>query len=389
MRNSNQQIFEQIKKSENILITFSSIWSGDNISSALAFYLFLKKIGKKVDLISTKIDSNITNNNNNGKLFSFLPEFNQIKQVSRNTNELIISIDTTNLKIKKLNYKIEKNLLKLIITPKNGKILTENIKTENQNNKYDLIISLGTPDLQSLGKLFIKNTELFYTTPIINIDNHSSNEEYGQVNIINLNTVSTSEILFSVFTNYEKEIINENIATCLLTGIISRTNNFKTSNITPSTLTTTSKLIMLKAKREEIINKLYRSRDVNVLKLWGRVLSRLSNIKNGQIIWSIVKLNDFIKTGTTKNDLPSIIDELIANIPEAKIIILFYETPEKNGEPTSNFIIHSPKNINILELVSHYNPIGNEKIAEIETQKKLEEIKKEIIELIDLKIKGT
>lgn len=387
MLEQNEQIFGQIKKAKSILITFSSIWNGDNLSSALSFYLFLKKMGKKVDIVSSK-----TEENNQGeascKTFSFLPAFKEIKRTIRNSNEFIISLNTTRSKIKKIKYKVEENSLKFIISPKNGNFLEEDVKIKNKNENYDLIITVDTPDLVSLGKIFEENADFFYNTPIINIDHHGGNENYGQINVVNINSVSSSEILFSLFASHDKNLIDEDIATCLLAGIISKTKNFKTSNITPETLTITSSLISKEARREEIINKLYRSRNINVFKLWGKVLSRLSSTKNNQIIWSVVTVKDFLKTGTTKNDLTDVVDELIVNIPEVKIIIIFYETPEKEGEPTTNFIIHSTKNINLMDLVSHYNPKGNAKLVEIETKKKLEEVKNEIVELIDKKIES-
>ncbi len=385
MLNQNEQIFEQIKKAKSILITFSSIWNGDNLSSALAFYLFLKKMGKTAEIVSGKIEEN-NQGETSHKTFSFLPAFEQIKRNLKNSNEFIISLNTSRSKIKKIKYKVEENSLKFIINPKQGNFLEEDVKTETKNGNYDLIITIDAPDLASLGTIFEENADFFYNTPIINIDHHSGNENYGQINVININSVSVSEILFPLFTFYDKDLVNQDIATCLLAGIISKTKNFKTSNITPDTLATTSKLIFKEARREEIINKLYRSRNINVFKLWGKVLSRLSASKNNQIIWSSVTVKDFLKTGTDKNDLSGIVDELISNIPEAKIIIIFYETPDPEGKPTTNFIIHSTKNINLMELVAHYNPKGNERLVEIETKKKLEEIKNEIVELIDKKI---
>jgi tRNA(Ser,Leu) C12 N-acetylase TAN1 len=77
---------------------------------------------------------------------------------------------------------------------------------------------------------------------------------------------------------------------------------------------------------------------------------------------------------------------LIANIPEAKVIIIFYEITDTSGNLTVSFLLHSPKNINVLDLTKDYNPKGDEKMVEIETKKQLEEIKEEIIELIDKKI---
>jgi phosphoesterase RecJ-like protein len=180
--------------------------------------------------------------------------------------------------------------------------------------------------------------------------------------------------------------VDADIATCLLTGIISKTRNFKTANITPDTLTTTSTLISQEARREEIVNRLYRSHDISALKLWGVVLSRLSANKNNHVIWSMVTANDFLKTGANKNDLGGVMDELMANLPEAKLIVIFYEILDKDGVSSTSFLIHSPKNINLLDLVREYNPRGDERLVEIETKKKLEEIKEEIIELIDKKI---
>jgi phosphoesterase RecJ-like protein len=385
MLNQYEQIFEQIKKANNILIAFSSNWNGDNLGSALALNLFFKKIGKKAEVISSKAeDGSVVEAR--GKMFSFLPGFADIKRIPRELNKFIISLSLANGTIKAVKYRLENKEAKFIITPLKGNFSAEDIKVESESAKYDLIISLDTPDLDSLGKLFAENTQFFYATPIINIDHHSSNEEYGQINLVQINAVATAEIVFSLLSSYENNLIDPDIATCLLAGIIAKTRNFKTPNITPDTLAMTSQLISAEARREEIVNKLYRSRDIGALKLWGIVLSRLTAAKGGQVVWSTVTENDFLKTNTSKNDLNDIVDELIANIPEAKIILIFYEKTEKDGNVFVSFIAHSPKNINLMDLLKDHNPRGDEKMVEIETKKKLEEIKGEIIQLIDRKL---
>jgi bifunctional oligoribonuclease and PAP phosphatase NrnA len=385
MLSAHQQIFEQIKKAKNILVTFSSAWNGDNLGSSLAFYLFLKKMGKKVEIISSKSEIG-TAMEIKTKAFSFLPGFGDIKRIAREMNKFVISLNLAKAKIKGVKYRLEAGAAKFIITPQKGSFTEEDVKVEAEGAKYDLVISLDTPDMESLGKLFAENTQFFYSTPIVNIDHHSANEEYGQINLVQINAVATAEIVLSLLSAYEENLIDADIATCLLTGIISKTKNFKTSNITPDTLAATSSLISREARREEIVNKLYRSREIGVLKLWGVVLSRLTYAKNGQIIWSAVTNNDFIKTDTSKSDLNDIIDELIANIPEAKVIIIFYEIADDEGKLTTSFLVHSPKNINVLDLTRDYNPRGDEKMVEIDSKKQLEEIKEEIIELIDKKI---
>jgi phosphoesterase RecJ-like protein len=385
MLNQKEQISQQVKKAKSILVTFPSHWNGDSIGSALALYLFLKKIGKKVDVVSSKSEEGLSISTKT-RPFSFLPAFTEIKRTIRDLNKFIISLNTSSTKLRGVKYRVEHDSLKFIISAKKGNFSASDIKIESEDSKYDLIITLDTPDMESLGNLFAENTQFFYETPIINIDHHSSNEAYGQINLVQINATSTSEILFSLLNLWPEAKIDADISTCLLAGIISKTKNFKTANITPDTLAATSSLISNEARREEIVNKLYRSRQINVLKLWGTVLSRLNGVRGNQIVWSVVTANDFLKTGADKNDLNDIMDELMTNIPEAKLVAIFFETANQDGTTSVNFLVHSPKNINLLDLMKEHNPRGDEKLVEIETKKKLEEIKEEIIQLLDKKI---
>ncbi|MFA4941621.1 MAG: DHH family phosphoesterase [Patescibacteria group bacterium] len=395
MLNQEQQIFEQIKKANNILITFSRTWNGDSVASALALFLFLKKLDKNVEIAAEKYEANETISPEPKNLFSFLPSFSEIKNGLENLRKFIISLDITNAKVNQIKYKLEKNSLNFIISPKEGFFTEDDITSSTEGFKYDLIITLDSPDMESLGKIYDNDTEFFYKTPIINIDHHSDNEEFGQINLVELNAVSTSEILFSLFDSYSREMIDEDIATCLLTGIIYKTKSFKTSNITPNTLMSTSQLISMGAKREEIVNRLYRSRSLNVLKLWGRVLARLSGTLDNKLVWSTLSHIDFIKTETNKDDLNDVIDELIVNIPAAKIVVIIYEkiSPgegRKEGDdfnyPSTGLVVYSSKNIDSSELIKEYNPIGDRRLAQAEIKKPLAAAEKEIIEIIQKKL---
>ena len=246
MLTQDQQIFEQIKKAKNILIVFKKVWSGDSVGSGLAMYLFLKKIGKDVEIAAEKFDQ--------GNLYSFLPAYSEIKNSIENLRQFIISLDITDTKVNQIKYKVEEDTLNFIISPKDGFFSEEDISSRSSGFKYDLIISLDAPDMEALGKIYDNDTEFFYHTPIINIDCHSNNEEYGQINLIELTAVSTSEILFNLFDKYSREAIDENIATCLLAGMIAETRSFKTPNVTPNALSTAAQLVTMGARRDEIVN---------------------------------------------------------------------------------------------------------------------------------------
>ncbi len=384
MLNIDEQIFRQIEKSNNILITFPVDWNGDSISSALSLLLFLKKEKRNVEIAADKTLSYRSEELSSAKTFSFLPSFTEIKNNLSNIRKFIVSLNIENAKVDKIKYTLEENKLNFIISPREGFFSASDISSSASGFKYDLIITINTLDLESLGKIYDNNVEFFYKTPIINIDTQPSNEEFGQINLIDLNAVSSSEIIFSLIKKNHSHIINEDIATCLLSGIIYNSKSFKAPGLTPKTLLTTSQLINFGARREEIINNLYRSRSLESLKLWGKTLSNLSSSENNNIIYSSLKKEDFSKIGLNSKHLLSVVDELIANIPNAKIIVIFY--PHQKNINRTNFILYSVKNINSLEIAKDYNPKGTQKIVQANILKPLEEAKKEIIKVINDKL---
>ena len=377
MLNQQQQFFEQIKKANNILVTFSKSWNGDAVASSLALFLFLKKLGKKVEIVAEK--------NEQASTFSFLPAYAEIKNNLNNLRQFIISLDITNTKVSQIKYKVEKSTLDFIVSPEDGFFTKDDITAKSSGFKYDLIIVVDTRDLESLGTIYDNDTEFFYQIPIINIDHQPSNEEFGQINLIELTSVASAEIVFALMEGYSHEAINEDIATCLLTGIISKTKSFKTQNITPTALATVSQLISMGGRREEIVNHLYRSRGINVLKLWGVALARLKGKEEDKLIWTSLLNTDFTKTNTSPNDLDEVVDELIVNIPQAKIIVIFYETVI-GDKSSSNVLVYSIKNLNALDLLKEFNPTGIKNLAKAIIDKPIKEVETIIIDSITDKL---
>lgn len=376
MLTQEQQIFEQIEKANSILITFNKLWNGDAVASALALFLLLKKMGKIVDIAADKFEQ--------GKMFNFLPSFASIDNNLDNLRKFIVSVNISNAKVGQIKYKIEDKTLNFIIAPKEGFFTKDDVTARSGDFKYDLIIVLDTPDLESLGYIYDNDTEFFYKAAIINIDHHSNNEGFGQINHVELTATSTAEIVFELMSAAYRDLIDEDIATCLLAGIISKTRNFKTPNISPQALSFSSQLIAMGARREDIVNRLYRSRSLGVLKLWGRVLARLTGTMDNKIVWSVLTKVDFEKTETTENDVYDVIDELIVNIPQARIMMIIFES-EQDGKPTTKILLSTIRNISAMRLVKEYNPHGSKNIVKFTINKSIQEAEKEIISLIKAK----
>lgn len=352
-----QQIFKQLEKSENILIAFNTNWNGDAIASALALFLFLQKMGKKVEIVA-HLDTNAREKNTNN--WSFLPAYNKIQTTLKNLRRFIVSLDISQTTINQIKYTIDEQKLNFIISPEKGWFSAKDISTSSSGFKYDLVFSLDAPDFESLGTVYDNNVEFFYKTTVINIDHQASNEEYGQINYLDLNLVSTAEIVFNLLKQHSHEKIDENIATCLLAGIISKTKNYKNTNLTPRTLLTSSKLISLGARREEIINQIYRSRPLSVLKSWGKILNNLQSNKNKQILWSILEGDDARALKEEKIDLNEIVEEIITSIPEAKLIFIAGVNDQAKTLDVSAYAI---KGLSALDILKPFSATGDAKIA--------------------------
>ncbi len=315
-----QQAIELIKKSNKILVITHSNPDGDAIGSALALYLTLKKLDKEITVVSSdKVP----------EILRFLPQTESITRDFVGTRNFIISLDTSQTEVDKLSYNTEDNKLNIIITPKKGEFSSNNISFSKGMHKFDLIFVLDCTDLERLGVVYDQNTEMFFGTPIINIDHHGGNDYFGEVDLVDLTATSTSEILLSLIESLDIQLIDEDISTSLLTGIITDTGSFQNTNTTPKSLTIAAQLVASGGRQQEIIKNIYKTKPLSTLKLWGRVLYSIKSEPNLHLVWSKATLSDIKECKASSEEISGVIDELLTSAPNADIVLLFSErTPD-------------------------------------------------------------
>ena len=374
-RETNTQIKELLQKSKKILITTAKEATGDGLASSLALFLFLKKINKNCEII---IDDFTL-----PKEYAFLPQAEEVKKEAARLKKFVISLNTAQTGIEELSYDLDGQNLKIYVSPKQGVFTPEDLKFATSEFTYDLIIVLNTSDLESLGKLYDHHRDLFYQLPVINIDHQPTNEQYGHLNLTDMTAASTSEIVFALINDWPEKMLDEKIATCLLTGLISATRGFRTTNVTPRTLAAAGELIKLGANRQNIINQLYQTKTIDTLKLWGRLLARLQYDPQTKLVSSKLNPFDFTESNTTAKDLNGVVDELIAHNPLAELIIIFYQI--EAGQ--SQVLAKSLSSANLLNLLRPFAPQGSAQQASFALNKNLEETEKEVINLIAQQLK--
>ncbi len=375
-----QQIQNILKDKKHILITFRKDGKGDATASAIALFLFVKADNKRADIVCDGLKPPNT--------MKFLQGSDKIRSQFSHLQKFILSIDVGKTGLRELSYDVKDDKLKIFITPKQGFLSRGRVTTAQSDFKYDLIITVDTPDLNSLGSIYENNTELFFRIPIVNIDHSSGNEHFGKINRVDLAATSTAEVVYGLLNKIAPEHIDEHVATALLSGMITKTNSFKTDNVKPHTLAIAGELISLGAKRDNIIQNLYRTRSISTLKLWGRALEHLKTEPAFGLVSTTITRDDFIRSGAEREELYDIIDELISNSPEAKITLLLHEHPKK-GATSIHGIIKTDRLYNAKELVKKFIPEGNSSCANFQIKgKTLLEAEQEIISSIKEKIKN-
>jgi len=363
-----KQVLKLIQDSRRVLITTRRQFSGDGLACALALFLILKKFSKNSEII---IDSFQL-----PPEYQFLPEINEVKAEVKKLKRYIINLDISQTGLEELAYDIKGDNLRIHLSPQKGVFTPADLKFQTSEFAFDLIFVIGAADLESLGALYDFHRDLFYQIPVINIDNSLNNDNFGHINLTDITATSCAEIIYNLIKELKLDILDNKIATCLLTGMISATRSFKTENVTPASLTIAGELMNLGANRQEIVTKLYQTKTIPLLKLWGKILSRLQSIPEKKIIWSKVDLHDFTETMANPNHLLNVIDELIATTPLVDAIVIFYQT-----EPQiTRAILYAPGLKNALGLVRKYQPTGNKDYAYFSTFKPLAEAETEIIE---------
>ena len=222
MTDIKQQILQQIKNAKSILIAFKDIKDGsgypaggDAIASALALQQILSKNGKTTDIASPNFVL--------PAWAKFLAPAETIKNNIQATQKAKIRLNIKDSGVKDFSYEVDGDFLNIFFAPKANSINLKNMETESGLWQYDLIITLDTAELSLLGKIYEANKAFFDNVPIINIDDTSENENYGEINFVDIKSSSVAEMIWQMVEKSPN--LDEKIIDCILAGIIAKTKN--------------------------------------------------------------------------------------------------------------------------------------------------------------------
>jgi phosphoesterase RecJ-like protein len=240
------------------------------------------------------------------------------------------------------------------------------IEKEPKGN-HDTFITVDCADFKRTGSIFAN-----FGQPDINIDHHKTNEKFGKLNLIEAEEVATSAIL----TNYLPAwglTITKPIAAALLTGIITDTLGFRTSNITPDALRQAATLMETGVDMPEIyMNSLVR-KSFPAARYWGAGLSTLQS-KNG-IVWGTLTVADRKLAGYGGNDDADLIN-MISAIDGNKVGMVFVEQNNNHVKISWRALTAG---VDVSQVAKHFQGGGHAAAAGADIQGSLSEVQKEVL----------
>lgn len=222
----------RILSSESILILLPSQVTTDKLAAGLSLFLSLEQTGKTINIVS---EGTVLVSHSNlygvGKVKSTLHQRGAGNLTI--TLEGVVAPDGTVPSLDKLDWFPEGQNLNLVFHVLPGqKFEPKNITPKFADNSKSLIFVVSAGSLNELGSMYSVNSGLFQGAYIVNIDNNTGNTKFGTVNVVD-STPSVSEIVMALLSDLGL-IINSDIASNVLAGVYSATNNM-TTGVTPET----------------------------------------------------------------------------------------------------------------------------------------------------------
>jgi phosphoesterase RecJ-like protein len=222
-----------------------------------------------------------------------------------------------------------------------------------QVTDHDLIVTVDASDPGRLGQTYKHVLDM--GLPVLNIDHHITNTGFGTVNLVRSDAAATAEIVFDLLRTLKLEM-DQLLATYLLTGLVTDTRSFSTSNTTPRALEISSELVVAGASLTEINENYYRRKGVETLRLWGQMLNRMQ--LDGSLVWSVNTLEMRADCGADSDDGDGIVN-LLASVREAAAAIVFKENEGNQIEIS----IRSRPGVDISSIAVHFGGGGHPQAA--------------------------
>jgi len=322
-----KQIIHHFNNSKNILLAAHVDPDGDSVGSLTALGLSLESLGKKITLYS---ESAIP------AVYRFLPASDRI------------------------------------------------VRTINGLNGCDVAVILDCSNIDRVGKAASTIKQI---PEIINIDHHTTNTNFGTIQLIDTWACATAEIVYRIIKNIGVRITKA-IATSIYTGILTDTGSFRFSNTNESAFAICKEMVEYGVDPSYVAEHVYGPFSLGRLKLLNRALDSLEISATGKLSIMTLTRDVFEKTNTQPEDTDGFLN-YARNIKDIKVAALIQHQLNGNRteEPVSENCYHvslrSDGTVDVAAIASAFGGGGHRNAAGFSTELTISEIKSKLLKLAE------
>lgn len=242
-----QQLIEMLRGAESIVVTTKKNPGRDEIAGAIGLHLLLDKLEKVAEVVIAQPIP---------KQLQFLPS-EMVNSQLQGQRDFVVEIDQSRTEADHLKYVVEDNKLKIYITPYNGSFSEKDASFSYGEYHCDAIVGLGVQNLEEIDEGIRSEEKLTQNARFLLLNPGEGNPvDANTVNWSDPNASSVCEMIMSMSEALGSGLLDDTIATTLLTGIIDRTQHFTNQATTPKVMTMSAQLLAAGARQGEIIQQL-------------------------------------------------------------------------------------------------------------------------------------
>lgn len=184
---------------------------------------------------------------------------------------------------------------------------------------FDLIAVVDASEISRVGTVLEG-----FPQPGINIDHHITNTYFAKVNLVESQAVASAEMLALLLPDLGLTITKP-VAEALLTGLLTDTIGFRTSNMSTRALNVAVTLMDKGANLPDIYQQALFQRSFQAMRFWGSGLSHLQ--RDGSLVWTTLTMEDRKQAGYSGRDDADLIN-ILSSISKTDVAVIFVEQPD-------------------------------------------------------------
>lgn len=254
-----QQVVQRIKEAEKILVTVSDNPSVDELSAALGLTLLLDKLNKYATAIFS------------GEMppaIAFLQPEKTFDDSTDSLRDFIIALNKDKADhLRMPQPKPGDDKVRVYVTPYKTTITEADLEFSQGDYNVELVIALGVDKQANLDDAIESHGQILHDADVITVTTGTKTSDLGGIDWRDEQASSLSEMVAGLAealkTDKTKSLLDDSIATALLTGVVAETDRFSNEHTTAKAMTVAAALMAAGADQQLISAELQPAADAS------------------------------------------------------------------------------------------------------------------------------